>query len=148
MSTSEHRAVDAESDLPLSAAELSALASQLYAASFRPGPDSPPQSAPVAPRGSVPDTTAATSAGQTAAGSADLYETTRRPPSASVNFVTAHDGFTLQDLVSYEQKHNEANGEENRDGADDNQSWNCGAEGPTDDKATMIAHLWSLYARR
>ena len=51
------------------------------------------------------------------AGSADLYETTRRPPSASINFVTAHDGFTLQDLVSYEQKHNEANGEENRDGA-------------------------------
>jgi len=67
------------------------------------------------------------------AGSADLYETTRRPPSASVNFVTAHDGFTLADLVSYEQKHNEANGEENRDGADDNASWNCGAEGPTED---------------
>ncbi len=67
------------------------------------------------------------------AGSADLYETTRRPPSASINFVTAHDGFTLQDLVSYEQKHNEANGEDNRDGADDNHSWNCGAEGPTDD---------------
>ncbi|MGD1109622.1 MAG: cysteine desulfurase, partial [Mycobacterium sp.] len=73
MSTSEYRSVDAESDLPLGAAELAALASQLYAASIRPGPDSPPQSAPVAPRGSVPDTTAATSAGQTAAGSADLY---------------------------------------------------------------------------
>ena len=73
MSTSEYRSVDAESDLPLGAAELAALASQLYAASFRPGPDSPPQSAPVAPRGNVPDTTAATSAGQTAAGSADLY---------------------------------------------------------------------------
>ena len=73
MSTSEHRAVDAESDLPLGAAELAALASQLYAASIRPGPDSPPQSAPVAPRGSVPDTTAAASAGQTAAGSSDLY---------------------------------------------------------------------------
>jgi glycogen operon protein len=71
------------------------------------------------------------------AGSADLYETTRRPPSASVNFVIAHDGFTLQDLVSYEQKHNEANGEENRDGADDNQSWNCGVEGPTDDAAII-----------
>ncbi len=71
------------------------------------------------------------------AGSADLYETTRRPPSASVNFVTAHDGFTLADLVSYEQKHNEANGEENRDGADDNSSWNCGAEGPTDDAAII-----------
>ncbi len=66
-------------------------------------------------------------------GSADLYETTRRPPSASINFVTAHDGFTLQDLVSYEQKHNEANGEGNRDGADDNHTWNCGVEGDTDD---------------
>ncbi|WAC93323.1 family 2A encapsulin nanocompartment cargo protein cysteine desulfurase [Mycobacterium sp. Aquia_213] len=73
MSTSEYRSVDAESDLPLGAAEIAALANQLYAASFRPGPDSPPQSAPLAPRGSVPDTTAATSAGQTAAGSADLY---------------------------------------------------------------------------
>jgi glycogen operon protein len=67
------------------------------------------------------------------AGSADLYETTRRPPSASINFVTAHDGFTLQDLVSYESKHNEANGEDNRDGTDDNSAWNCGAEGPTED---------------
>lgn len=73
MSTSEYRAVDAESDLPISAAELAALATQLYAASIRPGPDSPPQSAPVAPRGGVPDTTAATSAGQTAAGTADVY---------------------------------------------------------------------------
>ena len=71
------------------------------------------------------------------AGSADLYETTHRTPSASVNFVTAHDGFTLADLVSYEQKHNEANGEENRDGADDNSSWNCGAEGPTDDAGIL-----------
>lgn len=75
MSTSEYRAVDAESDLPLGAAELAALASQLYAASIRPGPDTPPQAAPVAPRGSVPDTTAASSAGQTAAGSTDLYST-------------------------------------------------------------------------
>jgi len=73
MSTSEHRAVDAESDLPLSSAELSALASQLYAASIRPGFDSPPQSAPVAPRGSAPDTTTAVSAGQGAAGAADQY---------------------------------------------------------------------------
>ncbi|MGO8967846.1 family 2A encapsulin nanocompartment cargo protein cysteine desulfurase [Mycobacterium sp.] len=73
MSASEYRAVDAESELPISAGELAALASQLYAASIRPGFDSPPQSAPVAPRGSVPDTTAAASAGQTAAGSADLY---------------------------------------------------------------------------
>ncbi|BBY37887.1 putative cysteine desulfurase 1 [Mycobacterium mantenii] len=75
MSTSEYRAVDAESDLPISAAEIAALASQLYAASIRPGPDSPPQSAPVAPRGSVPDTTAATSAAHAAAGSADAYPT-------------------------------------------------------------------------
>lgn len=73
MSTSEYRAVDAESDLPISAAELAALASQLYAASIRPGLDSPPQSAPVAPRGNVPDATAATSAGQAAAGTADVY---------------------------------------------------------------------------
>jgi isoamylase len=69
------------------------------------------------------------------AGSADLYESTRRPPSASVNFVTAHDGFTLQDVVSYEKKHNEANGEDNRDGAEDNHTWNCGIEGPTQDAA-------------
>jgi glycogen operon protein len=71
------------------------------------------------------------------AGSADLYETTRRQPSASINFVTAHDGFTLQDLVSYDEKHNAANGEENRDGTDDNSSWNGGAEGPTDDAAII-----------
>jgi len=73
MSTSEYRSVDAESDLPISARDLAALAGQLYAASIRPGPDSPPQAAPVAPRGSVPDTTAAASAGQAAAGSADVY---------------------------------------------------------------------------
>jgi glycogen operon protein len=66
-------------------------------------------------------------------GSSDLYEATGRRPHASVNFVTAHDGFTLQDLVSYNDKHNEANGEDNRDGTDDNRSWNCGAEGDTDD---------------
>jgi isoamylase len=71
------------------------------------------------------------------AGSADLYESTHRPPSASINFVTAHDGFTLHDLVSYEQKHNEANAEENRDGADDNASWNCGAEGDTEDAGIL-----------
>ena len=75
MSTSEYRAVDAESELPISAAELAALATQLYAASIRPGPDSPPQSVPVAPRGSVPDTTAGTSAGQAAAGNADVFST-------------------------------------------------------------------------
>ncbi len=66
-------------------------------------------------------------------GSSDLYEATGRRPMASINFVTAHDGFTLQDLVSYNDKHNEANGEDNRDGTDDNRSWNCGSEGPTDD---------------
>ena len=66
-------------------------------------------------------------------GSSDLYATTGRKPFASVNFVTAHDGFTLRDLVSYNQKHNEANGEDNRDGADDNRSWNGGVEGETDD---------------
>jgi glycogen operon protein len=69
------------------------------------------------------------------AGSSDLYEHTGRLPSASINFITAHDGFTLHDLVSFDGKHNEANGEENRDGSDDNNSWNCGAEGPTDDPA-------------
>ena len=72
-------------------------------------------------------------------GSADLYESTGRLPSASINFITAHDGFTLQDLVSYDQKHNEANGDENRDGTDDNSSWNCGHEGVTADPA--IAEL-------
>jgi isoamylase len=68
-------------------------------------------------------------------GSSDLYATSGRRPVASINFVTCHDGFTLHDLVSYNSKHNEANGENNRDGADDNRSWNCGAEGPTDDRA-------------
>jgi isoamylase len=68
-------------------------------------------------------------------GSSDLYARSGRRPYASINFVTAHDGFTLQDLVSYNQKHNEANGEDNRDGTDNNRSWNCGAEGPTDDPA-------------
>jgi glycogen operon protein len=67
------------------------------------------------------------------AGSSDLYQLSRRRPQASINFVTAHDGFTLRDLVSYGRKHNEANGEHNRDGVDDNQSWNCGVEGETDD---------------
>jgi isoamylase len=66
-------------------------------------------------------------------GSSDLYARSGRRPSASINFVTAHDGFTLRDLVSYNGKHNEANGEENRDGTDNNRSWNCGVEGPTDD---------------
>ena len=65
-------------------------------------------------------------------GSSDLYGKARRRPTASVNLITVHDGFTLRDLVSYDAKHNEANGEDNRDGTDDNRSWNCGAEGPTD----------------
>ena len=68
-------------------------------------------------------------------GSSDLYQQDSRRPVASVNFVTAHDGFTLADLVSYDHKHNQANGEDNRDGSDDNRSWNCGHEGPTDDPA-------------
>jgi glycogen operon protein len=70
-------------------------------------------------------------------GSSDLYQHDGRRPYASINFVTAHDGFTLRDLVSYNGKHNEANGEGNRDGADDNRSWNCGVEGDTDDPAVL-----------
>jgi glycogen operon protein len=66
-------------------------------------------------------------------GSSDLYESNGRRPLASINFITAHDGFTLEDLVSYNDKHNEANGEENRDGESHNRSWNCGVEGPADD---------------
>ncbi|HVO22209.1 MAG TPA: glycogen debranching protein GlgX [Candidatus Margulisiibacteriota bacterium] len=68
-------------------------------------------------------------------GSPDIYAHKEREAEQSVNFVTCHDGFTLNDLVSYNHKHNEANGENNRDGSDDNLSWNCGAEGPTDDAA-------------
>ena len=70
-------------------------------------------------------------------GSSDLYEGTTRLPYASINFVTAHDGFTMRDLVSYDEKHNAANGEENRDGEDHNRSWNCGVEGPTDDPEVL-----------
>lgn len=66
-------------------------------------------------------------------GSSDLYKDDNRSPTASINFITAHDGFTLNDLVSYNEKHNEANGEDNKDGESHNRSWNCGAEGPTDD---------------
>jgi glycogen operon protein len=65
-------------------------------------------------------------------GSSDLYQFNGRNPSASINFITAHDGFTLYDLVSYNEKHNEANGEDNRDGESHNRSWNCGVEGETD----------------
>src|SRR5947199_7966128 len=70
-------------------------------------------------------------------GSSDLYQADGRTPFASINFITAHDGFTLRDLVSYNEKHNEANGEDNQDGTDDNRSWNCGAEGPTDDPEVL-----------
>ncbi len=71
------------------------------------------------------------------AGSADLYAADGRRPANSVNFITCHDGFTLHDLVSYNGKHNEANGEDNRDGSNDNLSWNCGVEGDTDDDAVL-----------
>ena len=70
-------------------------------------------------------------------GSSDLYQTDGRRPFASINFITAHDGFTLRDLVSYNDKHNDANGEENRDGTDDNRSWNCGVEGATEDEQIL-----------
>jgi glycogen operon protein len=76
-------------------------------------------------------------------GSSDLYEDDGRKPYASINFITAHDGFCLNDLVSYDHKHNDANGEGNRDGADDNYSWNCGHEGPTDD-----SHIRALRDRQ
>jgi isoamylase len=70
-------------------------------------------------------------------GSSDMYSRARRRPTASVNLITVHDGFTLHDLVSYNDKHNEANGENNQDGTSDNRSWNCGVEGPTDDPAVL-----------
>ena len=73
-------------------------------------------------------------AGYRLTGSADLYQWGGRSPTSSINLITAHDGFTLRDLVSYNHKHNEANGEDNRDGSDNDNSWNCGAEGPTDDE--------------
>jgi glycogen operon protein len=76
-------------------------------------------------------------------GSCDLYRGDGRSPTASINFITAHDGFTLRDLVSYNHKQNAANGEDNRDGSDNNRSWNCGAEGPTDD-----AEVLALRARQ
>jgi isoamylase len=82
-------------------------------------------------------------------GSSDLYAASSRRPSASINFVTAHDGFTLNDLVSYNDKHNDANGEDNRDGESHNRSWNCGVEGPTDDpeiealRSRQIRNFWA-----
>ncbi len=74
-------------------------------------------------------------------GSSDLYAPSGRTPAASINYLTAHDGFTLQDLVSYNRKHNEANGENNRDGNDDTRSWNCGVEGPTEEPAVLSLRL-------
>jgi isoamylase len=74
-------------------------------------------------------------------GSSDLYEHDGRHPFASINFITAHDGFTLADLVSYNEKHNEANLEDNQDGTDDNRSWNCGVEGETDDPAVLALRV-------
>jgi glycogen operon protein len=71
--------------------------------------------------------------GQRFTGSPDLYQDNYRKPTASINFITAHDGFTLNDLVTYNEKHNDANGEDNNDGESHNRSWNCGVEGPTDD---------------
>ncbi|XBL81295.1 glycogen debranching protein GlgX [Mycobacterium shigaense] len=82
-------------------------------------------------------------------GSSDLYAASSRRPSASINFVTAHDGFTLNDLVSYNEKHNAANGEDNRDGESHNRSWNCGVEGPTDDpeivelRSRQMRNFWT-----
>ncbi|MFO7974952.1 MAG: glycogen debranching protein GlgX [Candidatus Hydrogenedentota bacterium] len=78
-------------------------------------------------------------------GSSDLYENTSRLPYASINFITAHDGFTLNDLFSYNEKHNEANGEDNQDGESHNRSWNCGVEGPTDD--LKVLHLRTRQRR-
>ncbi|AXK34085.1 glycogen debranching enzyme GlgX [Streptomyces armeniacus] len=85
-------------------------------------------------RGALPDVR---DLGYRLSGSSDLYAWGGRRPYASVNFITAHDGFTLRDLVSYERKHNADNGEDGRDGTDDNRSWNCGAEGETDDAAVL-----------
>ena len=75
------------------------------------------------------------------AGSSDLYAASGRLPYASINYITCHDGFCLNDLVSYNDKHNEANGEDNRDGANDNASWNCGVEGPTDDPEILVLRI-------
>ncbi|MEU3606370.1 glycogen debranching protein GlgX [Streptomyces sp. NPDC035033] len=92
-------------------------------------------------RGALPDVR---DLGYRLSGSSDLYAWGGRRPYASVNFVTAHDGFTLRDLVTYERKHNEANGEGNRDGTHDNRSWNCGVEGETDDPEVNALRLRQL----
>ncbi|MFE2235043.1 glycogen debranching protein GlgX [Streptomyces sp. NPDC059442] len=92
-------------------------------------------------RGALPDVR---DLGYRLSGSSDLYAWGGRRPYASVNFITAHDGFTLRDLVTYEHKHNEANGEGNRDGTNDNRAWNCGTEGETDDPETSALRLRQL----
>ncbi|MDT9689737.1 glycogen debranching protein GlgX [Streptomyces sp. P9(2023)] len=92
-------------------------------------------------RGALPDVR---DLGYRLSGSSDLYAWGGRRPYASVNFVTAHDGFTLRDLVTYERKHNEANGEGNRDGTNDNRAWNCGAEGESEDPAVQELRLRQL----
>ncbi|MFG2870156.1 glycogen debranching protein GlgX [Streptomyces sp. NPDC048338] len=92
-------------------------------------------------RGALPDVR---DLGYRLSGSSDLYAWGGRRPYASVNFITAHDGFTLRDLVTYEHKHNEANGEGNRDGTNDNRAWNCGTEGETDDPETGALRLRQL----
>ncbi|WSF21657.1 glycogen debranching protein GlgX [Streptomyces sp. NBC_01353] len=92
-------------------------------------------------RGALPDVR---DLGYRLSGSSDLYAWGGRRPYASVNFITAHDGFTLRDLVTYERKHNEANGEGNRDGTNDNRAWNCGAEGETDDPEIGALRLRQL----
>ncbi|MFF3315411.1 glycogen debranching protein GlgX [Streptomyces sp. NPDC003035] len=92
-------------------------------------------------RGALPDVR---DLGYRLSGSSDLYAWGGRRPYASVNFITAHDGFTLRDLVTYERKHNEANGEGNRDGTHDNRAWNCGAEGETDDPEIGALRLRQL----
>ncbi|MGW7517613.1 glycogen debranching protein GlgX [Streptomyces sp. NPDC054796] len=94
-------------------------------------------------RGALPDVR---DLGYRLSGSSDLYAWGGRRPYASVNFITAHDGFTLRDLVSYETKHNEENGEDNRDGTDDNRAWNCGAEGETGDAAVNALRRGQLRA--
>jgi glycogen operon protein len=78
-------------------------------------------------------------------GSPDLYQQERRPPFASINFITCHDGFTLEDVVSYDQKHNESNGESNRDGEDNNRSWNCGVEGVTQNSSIAALRMRQKY---
>ena len=80
------------------------------------------------------------------AGSSDIFNHSGRRPSASINFITAHDGFTLRDLVSYNEKHNEANGEHNRDGHNENISYNHGVEGETDDEEVLLNREYTSKA--